>query len=58
LYRDLKGCLDVIEPIDGKPLEEVVGFVFWITVPHFDTLVDLDAIMGFLCKHILFRLKG
>ncbi|KAK8465329.1 hypothetical protein PHAVU_009G056900 [Phaseolus vulgaris] len=24
LYRDLKGCLDVIEPIDGKPLEEVV----------------------------------
>ncbi|XP_047180537.1 uncharacterized protein LOC124847162 isoform X3 [Vigna umbellata] len=24
LYRDLKGCLDVVEPIDGKPLDEVV----------------------------------
>ncbi|KAL3022773.1 hypothetical protein AAZX31_04G032700 [Glycine max] len=24
LYRDLKGCLDIVEPIDGKPLDEVV----------------------------------
>ncbi|KAH7665459.1 hypothetical protein IHE45_13G035100 [Dioscorea alata] len=27
LYKELKNCLDVIEPVDEKPLEEVVGKV-------------------------------
>lgn len=26
LYRELRNCLDIVEPIDGKPLDEVVGF--------------------------------
>jgi hypothetical protein len=28
LYKELKECLDIVDPIDGKPLDEVVGFIF------------------------------
>lgn len=26
LYREFRNCLDILEPIDGKPADEVVGF--------------------------------
>lgn len=29
LYSELKGCLDMVDPIDGKPLDEVVCFLFF-----------------------------
>lgn len=25
LYRELRNCLDIVEPIDGKPMEEMVS---------------------------------
>lgn len=32
IYREIKNCLELVEPIDGKPLEEVVGF--WTVHGH------------------------
>lgn len=30
LYRELKNCLDILEPIDGgKPLAEAVSFYYY-----------------------------
>lgn len=33
LYQELKSCLDFVEPIDGKPLDEVVGSMVILSVP-------------------------
>lgn len=26
IYREFRNCLDVLDPVDGKPADEVVGF--------------------------------
>lgn len=26
LYRELRNCLEIVEPVDGKPMDEVVSF--------------------------------
>lgn len=32
LYRELTNCLDVVEPVDGKPIDEVVGDQTFLTL--------------------------
>lgn len=44
LYQELRSCLDFVEPIDGKPLEEVVGFMIMLSVE----INNLEIVLTFL----------
>lgn len=39
IYRELTNCLDVLEPIDGKPVDEMVGLF------NINVLMDLTTFL-------------
>lgn len=41
VYRELRNCLDVIEPIDGKPVEEVVRLELFHAVTTFVSTLEV-----------------
>lgn len=55
LYKELKNCLDVIEPVDEKPLEEVVFFLILIWNLLHSRLIVLLLFMYSYYLFILFR---